>query len=246
MITGKNHIIAYFDSVGNPYYAIFYKGKVEKGNAIRRNDKDGETEYDFQAGKESFEKTLQLLDYGDYTLVTSDTKNVTNRGNISVDFRISLTDQVATTAPQVSGFGIGAVSMEQVEQKANDIATKRFQELMDKKELADTKAKNVELEKEVKELDKRTTDPWNKLLQAAAPHSEAIIAGIMGKPVFAKAISGVAADVIGSDMEAQKVSEDFIEALAIAKPTDWKKILIQLTTLIKTTPHKFDQALTFL
>src|SRR5690606_39763576 len=69
-------------------------------------------------------------------LVIGDKKNVTNRGGSRVDFNITIqeagTQQQQPAAPvAVSGTGL---SMEEVERKATEIAEKKFQQLMDKKE----------------------------------------------------------------------------------------------------------------
>ncbi len=245
MITGKPSLLIYFESIHKPYFAIFSKGQVEKGNAIFRNDKD-EPEFDYITARQSFEKTLELLGYGDYTLIIDEKKNVTTRGANRVDFKIGLQENAAPAATPVAG--IGGVSMEDVERKANEIADKRFQELMDKKELADTKAKLVEVEKELKEAEKKNSDPINKFLAAAAPHSEHIIAGIFGKPSQANVVlSGIAPDAVGdAEPEAQKTIEDFVQALAATKPHDWQNILKKLTRIIEAEPTKFETALTFL
>ncbi len=108
----------------------------------------------------------------------------------------------------------------------------------------------LEVEKELKESDRRTSEPFNKFLAAAAPYSEHIVAGIMGKAPQTLApvvLSGVPADAVHeSDAEAQEIFENFVQALAEAKPHTWKIILQQLTTLIKSNPTKFETALTFL
>lgn len=255
MIVGKAAILKYFESIGEAYFAIFYKGQIEKGNPIFRNDKDAEKEFTPAEAKESFERTLELLQYGDYSVVISDKKNVTNRGNNRVDFKIGLNEAAPANqgapAPNYSP-AIGGLTMEDVEKKANEIAAKQFQQLMDKKELTDTKAKLVELEKENRELETRVNEPWNKFITAAAPHSETIIAGLMGNGAGRTAtahvpLSGVEADSIdGPDVTAQQTIENFVTALAERKPNDWQAILQRFTDLIKNDPNKFETALTFL
>lgn len=251
MINGKPAITAYFETIGAPYFAIFQKGKVESGNSIYRNDKDGDKEYDYASGKEAFEKMLELLQYGEYTIVISDKKNVSTRGSNREDFKIGLNESAPGQAP-ASNSGISGITMEEVERKAESIATKRFQELMDKKELADTKEKLKEAEKELKEAQKSVSDPWNKLITAAAPHADHIIAGLTGRPippvvVPALTVSGVKPDHESeADPEAQSAAENFIQALATAKPGEWKQILVKLTHLIQDHPHKFETALTFI
>jgi hypothetical protein len=247
MITGKAAILQYFESIAQPYFAIFYKGQVEKGNAIFRNDKEGDREYDFPEGKAKFENTLELLGYGDYTVVIAEKKNVTARGCSRVDFKIGIQEAAAPAQQQVAG--IGSVSMADVEAKANEIATKRFQELIDKKELVDTKAQLAEMQKEVKDYERKVNDPFNKFLNAAAPHAEHIISGLFGtkQQQAAVVLSGVNADEVGeADATGQQIIENFIETLAAAKPDNWQAILLQLTTLIKQDPAKFETALKFL
>jgi hypothetical protein len=248
MIQGKTAILAYFDSIKQPYYAIFYKGQVDKGNSIFRNDKDTERTIDYTDARMNFENNLGLLQYGDYTIVISDKHNVTTRGGNRVDFKIGLQEAAPATATPVVA-GIGAISMEDVERKANEIADKRFKELMDKKDLQDTKAKLVEAEKEIKELEKKTNDPLNRLLEAAAPHSDAIISGLFGtkKTQAQVVLSGTEADAVGeADEQSQATIENFIGALAEAKPNEWQSILVKLTSLIKNDPSKFEMALKFI
>lgn len=255
MITGKNAILIYFESIHQPYFAIFYKGQVEKGNAIFRNDKTSEKDppaIEYGEGKQSFERTLDLLGYGDYTMVISDGRNVTTRGGSRVDFKIGLSENLAQ--PQqasVNGFGIGSLTMEDVEKKANEIAEKRFEQLMDKKELRDTKARMADMEKELKEAQKSISDPINKFIGALAPHSEHIVSGLFGPNKAATiapvVLSGIEPHETGEgNPEAQEAAEQFIGALAAAKPTEWISILHRLTYLIKTDQVKFEMALKFM
>lgn len=247
MTVGKANIQDYFDLQQQPYFAIFYKGQVEKGNPIHRNDKD-EKDYAYSDGRSEFERALNLLKQGEYTLVISDKKNVTNRGNSRMDFRVPIEESSpVTNTPSVSG--TGGLSHADVEKMATEIAEKKFQQLMDKKDLADAKTKIAELEKENKELVKSTQEPLNKLIGALAPHSDKVVSGIFGVPQKTAHVplSGVEPDSIdGPDVNAQQVCEDFVQALAEAKPSEWQSILQKLTALIKDNPQKFETALNFL
>lgn len=250
MIVGKSSITAYFEQVGKPYFALFYRGQIDKGNAIIRNDKE-EADYDLTEGKRRFENALEILQHGEYALVISDGKDVTKRGANRVEFKIPVNEGSAPAlVPQVTGTGsIGAVSMEEVERKASQIAEDKFERLMAKKDLADAKEKLAAAEKELKEAQRSVTEPLNKLIGAIAPHSEHIISGIFGRPapLAALTVSGIPPDSEGSgDPDAQAAAEEFITALAAAKPHDWKGILKRLTTLIKEHPAKFETALNFL
>lgn len=249
MVVGKNNITAMFEEWQLPYFAIFYKGKIETGNAIVRNDKD-EKDYDFITGKHRFEKTLDLLSYGEYTIVVSKEKDVTKRGGTRVDFKIPVNEASQNPGVAVQQMaGIGAISMEDVERRANEIAENKFTQLMDRRELADTKEKLKETERELREAEKKVGDPFNKFIGALAPHSESIVAGLMGRPaqIATTVVSGINADAVAeNDTDAQKIMEDFIDALAASKPNTWKQILQQFTILIKDNPSKFDTALTFL
>lgn len=253
MIVGKQQVQAYFDSISKPYFAIFAKGQVEKGNSIFRNDKNNEDrEIDQADARREFERTLDFLSYGDYTLIASDKKDVTTRGSNRVDFKIPISEVNNTTAqnnaPAVAGLGIGAVSLDQVEATASAIAEKKFTELMIKKENADLKEKNKELEAQLKEANKASSEPLNKLLTAVAPHSEHIVAGLFGRTIQAPlTVSGITPDSTGGpDPNAQKIMEDFVAALSEQKPHEWLQIIKQLTQLIKTDPQKFETALKFL
>ncbi len=250
MVVGKAHIVSMFEEVGHPYFAIFYKGQQEKGNSIVRNDKD-EKEFDFASGKLKFERSLELLGSSEYTLISSDTKDVTRRGGNRVDFKIPVSEG-NNNAPVTQQAAVGSLSMDEVETRAKSIATQMFEQLMDKRELADVKAKNTELEKELRESEKRVTDPFNKLVGALAPHSENIIAGIMGRrpAVAATIVSGTIPDAVGEHAdnteEAQAALESFVEAISKAKPLTWISIVAKLTDLIKTDLDKFETALKFL
>ena len=252
MITGKIPITDYFNQVQKPYFAIFYKGQVEKGNAIFRNDKEG-SEQDFESGRADFDRTLAFLSHGDYTVVISEKQNVTTRGANRVDFRIPVSEAApAAGAAGIQGTGAvaGTVTLEEVERKANEIADKRFKALMAEKELTDTKAELAETKKELKEAEKKATEPWTKLVTALSPHTKNIIAGLFpnsGAAVANLQLSGLKPDATGEgDPDAQKTFEDFLEALSSACPDDWKKILVKLTNLIKESPDKFETAINFL
>jgi hypothetical protein len=244
MIIGKKEIQAYFQTIGKPYFAVFTKNNVEKGNSIFRNDKD-ELEYDYSQASLAFDKLLQYLSHGDYTIVIGDKKDVTARGNNRVDFKIPI---VETGTPVSNSPAIAGLTMDEVERRAATIADERFQALMQKKDLEEAKEKIKILEKENKELEKKSSDPINKFLTAAAPHSEAIISGILGKPIAKPMpISGIKPDSEGEfDLEAQTVTENFIQALAAAKPDNWKEILRKVTALITEQPEKFETVLKFL
>lgn len=248
MTQGKAQILAMYEEIKQPYFALFYKGQVEKGNAIRRNDKE-EKDYDYQEGKQAFERVLELITHGDYTIVLGDSKDVTRRGGNRFDFKIPVGEGAATAVQHIAA--VGGLTMEEVETRASQIAETKFNSLMDKRELADTKEKLALAEKELRETEKRIHDPFNKLVGALAPHSENIIAGIMGrKPVIASTIvSGAVPDAVGegvSDEAAQKSLERFVEVLSAAKPSEWVNIIDSLTNLIENQPEKFDMALTFL
>jgi hypothetical protein len=248
MITGKGNIIAYFEQTAKPYFALFYKGLVEKGNTIRRNDKDGEKDQDLAQGKECFERTLELLSYGEYTVIIGSEKDVTKRGGTRVDFKIPVSEAGATSAAPVAG--IGYVSADEVDTRAKSIATTMFEQLMDKRELADTKTKLAQVEKDLKEAEKKAVDPWNKFMTAVAPHSDKIIQGFFPNstaPIAALRVSGAEADFVGeADLDGQKIVEDFTQAIAAAKPNEWKSILTKVTDLIKADPEKFEMVLKFL
>lgn len=246
MIKGKANITTYFEQQHKPYFALFYKGKVESGHShIVRNDKD-DADSDYDSAKRLFDEYLNLLSHGDYTLVVDDKKNVTTRGAARIDFNIPMNE--ATATPAVSG--APALSMADVEARASQIAEQKFEQLMLKKENADLKEKNKELEKGLKEAEKSVNEPLNKFIGALAPHSETIVAGIFGKqsaPAGELAISNVTPDhVAEADPEAQAICEEFIKTLAAAKPNEWKDILKKLTGLIKDNPGKFNMALNLL
>lgn len=247
MIQGKNAITSYFESVHQPYYAIFYKGQVEKGNPIFRNDKEEESQgIDFTDGLSSFKSNLDLLGYGNYSLIISDKKNVTQRGGNRVDFKIEMEGPHSQQMGGISA--IGAVTMDQVEERANIIADKRFRELMDKKELEDTRAKLKETERDLKEAREASSAPLNKFLGALSPHAETIISGIFpskNSRISQTVISGVAPDEI-ADGETNKLFEDFATALCQLRPNDWKPVLIKLTAAMKNEPEKIEMALKFL
>lgn len=250
MILGKNAIQDYFEQINQPYFAIFYKGQVEKGNSIFRNDKEGDGEILFADAVQDFIRKLQLLGAGTYSLVISDKRNVTTRGGFRTDFVITATEAntAATQHTPVAVSGMG-LSMEEVERKAAEIAESKFQQLMEKKELAETKEKLAIAEKEKSELEKKVNDPINKFLNAAAPHSNAIISGLFGNKAQQAnvVLSGTEpSEVSGPCPDAQQVCEDFVEALSAARPHDWQTILQKLTKVITTEPEKFETALKFL
>lgn len=244
MIIGKKNITDYFDQIRYPYYAIFQRGKVESGNSIFRNDK-GEKEHDVSSGREHFERSLSVLDAGEYTIIISEKPNVTTRGSNRVDFRISVNEAVPVSA-NVPVASIGSVSIEDVDRRATEIAEKKFAELMLKKKADDLETELAETKKELREAEKRVTDPWNKFIGALAPHSEHIISGLFPAVRQPLPVSGIRPDETGTDQDSQTVIENFITALSEAKPDDWKQILNKLTDLIQNNPSKLDLALNLL
>lgn len=252
MIKGKEPIKAYFETQGKPYFAIYYKGKVESGNSIYTNDskgKENEIQIDFEIALRKFDELLGWLSAGDYTLIVNDKPGVTQRGCNKVDFNISVSESMpghpGSVSPGVPA--ITGVSLQEVEQKATQIAESKFRQMMQEKELQDLKERNKELEKENKELEKAKSEPINKFLGAISPHAPDIISGLMGRPMASAPISGIKPDETGNtDLEGQKLFEDFAESLVNARPNDWKVIIQKLTSLINNDPAKFQTALNFL
>lgn len=246
MITGKSAILAYFEQVEKPYFAIFYKGQAEKGNAIIRNDKE-EKDYDLASGKHRFENALELLGYGDYCIVIGGDKDVTKRGGNRVDFKIPVSEANANAAPQQPMAGIGGISIEEVESRASKMAEEKFKSLMNQQRLEDAEKKLAIVEKELKEAEKATTDPWHKFISAIAPHSDRIVSGLFGDRanVAALQVSGAQPDEVG-ETDNQQILENFVTAISNARPNDWQSIVVRFTDLINTNPAKFDTALNFL
>ncbi len=261
MIIGKQDIKEYFRKQGKKFFAIYRKGTVETGNPICKNEDKEET--DPETALRDFEDWLTLLKTGDYTLIVNNVAKVSERGGNRIDFRITLDESMNNGARDIvqpiAAISGPSYSVEEMLTKAKAMAADEFERLMAKKDAEDMKAKNIELEKELKEVRGKIDDPINKFIGALAPHAEPIIAGILGtsapiRPLAVAGISNAKPDmhlVENStdeevDQHAQKVFEDYALALQTARPNDWLEILVKLTTIVKENPKKFEMALTFL
>ena len=240
MIIGKQAILEFFDMQAKPYFAVFKRGNIKAGNALDRNDKDEQTEdekgttLDFTVGRERFERVLNLVSYGEYSLVLNSNANLAARGRIETDFKILITEAAQAAQPVA---GIGSVSTGLTKEDAEKIADERFEKQMLKRDLEDVKAKLTTAEKDLKEAERKVNDPINTLIGKVAPYSDKIIAGFFPQaaaPVAQLRVSGVEPHSTGDgDVDAQVAMENFAIALQAARPNTWIEIIVKLTALAK-------------
>jgi hypothetical protein len=220
MIVGKQQITEYFQDSQKPYFAIFNKGKIDSGNAIRRNDKE-EKEYDFTAGLEAFEKILSLLGYGEYILLLNAEKDASKKGRLEMAFKIPMNEGKETDSQNNNIAGI--VSTGITKEDAEKIADERFYKLKMEDENKDLKTKLAVSEKEVKDLQGQVSKPMSDLIGAVVPHIPQLLGSFFGSAQAAVAaplvISGATPTSTGiGDEDRQQIFQDFITAIEAARP----------------------------
>lgn len=261
MIQGKQNVIDWFKMQGKPYFSIFRKGEAQSTNVIFTN-KDRED--DAESAAAYLTQCLALLKTGDFFIYCHKENTPTSKGRSETFFTIPINETTAPAAtPAVSGHNY---SMEEIEAKAATIAETKFQQLMDKRELADTKKKLEEQTKEIKALKDKADAPMTAFLGSLAPYMPNIIAGIFPQqpgigniPQPDSKINEAtqpAAELTDDDQEkAGSIIQAFCTALATRYPAqenpapgymDWLQIIEKLTGVIKNSPNKIDVALTML
>lgn len=172
MIVGKQNIIAWFESLNVPFWVLFAKGTVDKGNPIGQNSekkKDADSaSVNITDSLEELKRLLDLQNRGQFTLIAADKPNVTVRGGFRADFEIPSSE--ANTAAPILAPNIGIGGMPQSIGELDDLTTKRAAQMVEnvKLEMKLQKAldENAELKKENKELEKESAKGINRFWDA--------------------------------------------------------------------------------
>ena len=254
MIHGRMNVLAWFDAQTNkPYFSIFRNKGGDNSNPVFTNrDHENETTASARARLDSF---LNLLATGEFFIVANENEKTTAKGRAETAFSLSQSEQSHTT-PSISGIGVGYLTPEQADQRAQD----QFTRLMTEHELKSVKERVKELEKENKELNNKISGPWNKVVDTVAPHIGTILGslGLTGATATPLPVSGhpeshtldnnenVGEVTAEQNERINKALLPFCEALAKRYPNEWISIIERLTVAINEKPAMIDMALKML
>jgi hypothetical protein len=165
MITGKQNIQQWFEATDCSYWALFNHKGTDSGNWVTRSSQeDGSTP---QTALRDLAKALSLISYGKYTLAAiQKAGTLPSKGKFVTDVEISYTDTNAPQQQTQAIAGPSAINVEEAIQKA-------LQDYKLNEEVKQLKAKNAELEKENKELQRE--DPIGKLVSICGPYIPKIL-----------------------------------------------------------------------
>lgn len=260
MIKGKQAVLDYFDTVNNTndnqyvHFRIYKKGgDLEKGNACISTPA-GRDHWTVQHARDLLNKWLEMQEYGQFTIMLNDTEKASARGNIRQDFNIDQGSHVAAVSgpPPPSAADIDNMVMT----KVTEILDKKAKE----KELADAKAKVIQLEKDLKEKTRQADDPWNKFIGSITPYVPDLLveAGFLKHKVAgvpqseARPVNTATADdieheeVSGTDFENQKRLEIALKKIAAVRPADWLELLEMIANAVEKNPSLADKVKMFL
>lgn len=223
MIVGKANIICWFEELNVPYWALFYKGKTESGNPVKRsNQADNVVPADAIA---ELTKTLGYLDRGQYTIMAGEKANLAIRGNYRVDFEIPYQDtHSAGNFPALPAIAGIPQTVEEMESFADKRAQKMLEKFKLEQKIEALEMENRELKQDNKELEEKASSASNKIMNAISGIGlDKILGAFMNKPI--PVISGIphaqgpeendqAAERIAKALEVfEKYDPDFVNTL---------------------------------
>jgi hypothetical protein len=272
MIYGRNNLLAWFDALPETYvyFSIYRKGKIESGNAVFTNKEETNTVK--PESRQKLDNYLKILGSGEFEIIANDKPMLTVKGRQEIAFTISQNEYNQTQQQPMQGIGninSGVPDGYISKTEAAEIAQKKFEELMLKKENEDLKAKVAALEKDNKEFDRKLKGPWQEVISGIAPYAGGILKsmGIIPEPLAN--VAGIPAnknlpnntdmptqqpaneaEVIELTPEQQQqatiIITDFNNSLATVFPDNWLQILQQLTHTLQTNPGKIQTAIQYL
>lgn len=169
MITGKDNILKWFAKSGEPGWKIYHYGKSDASATVAQCPQG----LDHNQAYNELSDALTILS-GRYNIATcnSDGKR-SPRNDWKEEFEVSKEDRsvaasVGAVAPVITGVAPDEVS-KQIQAALHQYKTDE--------ELKTLRAKVAELEKENRELEKATSDPFNQIAGILVP----MLPGLLGK-----------------------------------------------------------------
>jgi len=170
MIVGKKNLLAWYMELPEDFifWSMYKKGAKDSGyHCIKGLQAENTTKTD---NYDKLVKALSLFDNGSYVISVQQKAGGIVKGAAAMDFEITMADAASmqnNTNANIAGFNaVGMVS----EEKAQQIAEQKFEQMMVKRELDELKKKCKELEAENKEYEKTSGGVWEQIGGLVIPH----------------------------------------------------------------------------
>lgn len=243
MVRGIPDILQWFSNSGKPYWRIYAHKGITSGNFVLQSPQhEGQSHGD---AYQDLQSKIRVMTRGCFTMVAYETPDrLPAKGYQFTDIEITQGD--ANTGAVAAINGPTAITEVEITSRIDSAVKSALAAYKTEQELADLKKKVGELEKENKNLEKSVNEPWNKVVNALAPHSDKIIAGIFPNTPAAQ-VAGLPAPDPGPEentvvegttaltADQQEVLSEFVSTMAANDP-DWENTLRRLTKAIQDKP----------
>lgn len=228
---GKQAVINWFERSGHAYFWIYQYGKESTGNYAYHSDLvPGASK---EIALEDLKRTLDFIT-GKYEIVATKDENRTPKGGWKETMEIS---QQERGPQQPNMYAVSGISPDEVETRITAALNNYKQET----ELQTLRDKVKDLEKENRELQKETTDPWNKIAGVLTP----FLPGILGQKAVAGLPPGtdtppsnehVQEDTLQLSQADEQRLGNVIAILHSIAPDQWLNKLEKLAAMVQANP----------